>query len=256
MFLLHSTLNKYRTLSLEGKRRAMRCLKELTGFLLAEDAVSYVPKVLSSVNIGMAEPDPETRCHAVKALRGFVEVLCGWEEPSAEVVGAVGGVMSDIVVAVFPVFGPEDESSHTREAREEARFLIEYLVDGPLGKSLQPYFGAIPFLPPHPTLDAVRLKLASCGHDLDALSASTCDADDDSDGRPGQAAAAAALVRKMRERTAKLADLAGHENVRVRRAVLSYLTTLVAGHRRLFKKVRGGGGGGGQNGARRRRLHP
>ena len=119
----------------------------------------------------------------------------------------------------------------TTHSLSRRRCLIEYLVDGPLGTSLQPHFSAIPFLPPHPTLDAVRLKLANNGHDLDALSAYTGD-----DGQVGQAATAS-HVRAMRVRVTQLAALAGHENVRVRRAVLRYLTTLVAGHRRLFKKL-------------------
>ena len=226
MYLLHHTLHKYKTMNDSERRRAMRCLDELTGFLLAEDAASYVPKILSSVNIGMAEPDPETRLHAVKALRGFVKVLCEAEEPPVEL---VGGVMSDIVVAVFPVYGAEDESNHTAEAREEATSLIEYLVGGPLGTELKPYFRNIPFLPPNPSLDGVRSKLAENDCDFEALSGYT------GDEANNQRAAEYAAI--MRIRLSQLAALAGHENVRVRRAVLRHLTTLVAGHRGLFKRL-------------------
>jgi hypothetical protein len=181
----------------------------------------------------------------------------------------IGANLSDIVVALFPVFeestyrkrnrheqasGANEEKSDPYQARsvEMALKLLACLVTGKVGKKLAPYFGEIPFLPSSPALDGVRSDLKRLGVDIDDLAVMTQSTTQGTQGhctgresigsvgsegeksRPKLSSNAQAALRK---RLGILSKLLSHENKQVRVAVLQHLTDLLRANRGLFLRL-------------------
>ncbi|GMH94147.1 hypothetical protein TL16_g12821, partial [Triparma laevis f. inornata] len=256
MFLFHGIMQAYRLKDLTGKRHTMRSMVGLINFLHYSDAALYMPKIISSVNIGMGDSgcDPEVRYYSILGLSSFVRILCDppafvtqtsatTDESDNQVemdnIEIVGRNLSSIIVALFPIFSQQDKEtdgdayiyvgSFLAKAITEASQLIQYLVSGRIGAALRPYFSAIPFLPHSPQLSQVRETLRSSGLDLDALS--NYDSEDKMEGAEGR------YLIILQHRLLTLSSLLVHENVRVRLAVLTHLTQLISANRRLFKKL-------------------
>ena len=81
MFLLHNFMLGYKNKDTEQKTRTMCCINGIIRFLVPSEAARYMPKILSSVNIGLSDGsnDPKLRFYALKNLVSFVKVLCQGE---------------------------------------------------------------------------------------------------------------------------------------------------------------------------------
>uniref|UniRef100_A0A7S4J226 non-specific serine/threonine protein kinase n=1 Tax=Odontella aurita TaxID=265563 RepID=A0A7S4J226_9STRA len=190
--MLHVNLvsQKWKIKSDAEKIRALRVLRAMLHFLVADDSPNYTTHVLSTVNQCFAAASArrltpsvaQMQFLAVQIMARYVHVLL---ENNDGGIKAIGENLTSIVVSLFPVLDHEARSIGNGENGGEteqqcidgyvarslvhAVTLLETLVNGDVGVELVEYFSEIPFLPPTPDLDGVRASLKSLGIHFDNL---------------------------------------------------------------------------------------
>ena len=257
MFLLYDTMINYRNKSNDKKIQVMKSIKGIIHFLRAKEAALYMPKIMSSVNIGLSDSsnNPELRYCALRNLSTFIKVVC--EDFIPANMEAVGRSLSTITVALLPIFEPGDESgdwsvdtvnldnvddedgtddvSFQRKCIFEAISLLHFLVSGEVGEQLKSHLSNLPFFPSHPRLSAVKKIMRDSGIDLDDLSQYNKKASDEKSDIDDKLERKFQIV--LHRRLEMISSLLSHENINVRKAVADQLTTLVMNNRRLLKKL-------------------
>ena len=264
MLLINVVMAHWAEHSLLDRARALRCLKAMLLFLHEEDAPIYFTQIMSTINRAMATNAPQLHFVALSVLSDYVQTVLKRN------VKLIGTNLSDIVVALFPVFeepnGPKpnyhtqrSEGNHgesdpfSAQSIDKALQLLSSLVDGKVGKKLSLYFCEVPFLPSSPALDGVRSALRRLGVDFDDLAIVTqtttqgtqdnqCTCRDSigsvgSEGEGHRSRFSSSAQAALRKRLGILSKLLSHENKQVRIAVLRHLTDLLRANRGVFLRL-------------------
>eukprot|EP00934_Nitzschia_sp_Nitz4_P002344 Nitzschia sp. Nitz4//scaffold9_size221794//64787//75082//NITZ4_001337-RA/size221794-augustus-gene-0.161-mRNA-1//-1//CDS//3329560974//2344//frame0 len=260
MYLLVTVVQyRWNARTLKERLHAVRSLYNLLDFLLPEEAAQYVPQVMATVNAAILDGNPskwgfETekaqsgnlRLLAVECLSTFVKLVAETQYET------IAQNLTAIVVSLIPVIVEEGTSTRSKSfistARDAAVGLLEFLVQGDLGRRLAPHLTRVPFLPAVPALEGVHRALRQIGVDFDnlyALSFSTQRAGDMakqySNADTLESASSASMgipsfsrLAALQKRLSLVLGLLDNENVSVRGIALQHVTDLLQGNRNLY----------------------
>lgn len=257
MFLLVNLIQHgWNARPVRERARAVRCLASMVDFLRPSESAQYFPHIMATVNAAIAQQTSSTdkeRYLRMQMRRNAVEILSKFTslvvKHQPEILGRN---LASLVVSLIPVLDEDAEFTDpcedcvAKETRNAAVALLEHLTQGELGKKLAKFFKEIPFLPPSPALNSVRLSLQKNGVDFDQLQVTATqgtqqdnsyrDSNSSDAGSMGSSSRSTGARRQgaLRRRLKMLCSLLNNENASLRRAVLQHLTGLLRANRDLF----------------------
>lgn len=263
MGLLVNITTKWKRGKLEKKIAAMGALRVLVRFLDETDAPHYITHVLGIID-GSMHIGIDGNCKyedilllqnlSIQTLSHFVRLLTATTKKEI-----VGNNLCNIVVSIYPLFLDNIENNTFSGAnsyeslatiQRSAVELMEFLVDGPLGPTLAPYFNQVPFLPKDSQFQHVLDTLKHYNVNFDTLillgSQGLLEgklndrwsqggiSNSSTDGGFTTCNEQIHLQTALSNRLNSLIGLLGHENDNVRRACLSHTIDIVKQYRSSF----------------------